>query len=86
MSSKCTVWRRIHPPSSLRTSKIKLNKIKINFIIILIYYMFFYLKYWRRNEESTSVFFCSKNPSACKGNDTCSIGYKGILCEACDSL
>lgn len=27
---------------------------------------------------------CVNGPSYCKGNDTCEVGYAGVLCENCD--
>lgn len=30
--------------------------------------------------------FQCKNFEACKGNDTCLIGYQGLLCEECDLI
>ncbi|KAL4490169.1 hypothetical protein ABPG73_021213, partial [Tetrahymena malaccensis] len=51
-----------------------------------------YLKngYWRKNEYTDNIFYCSLNPLSCKpqyptSKFNCDIGYKGPLCQSCDT-
>ncbi|KRX09153.1 Pectin lyase fold/virulence factor [Pseudocohnilembus persalinus] len=41
--------------------------------------------YWRPNKQTyVDIYYCTNFPENCKGNDTCSEGYTGLLCEQCD--
>ncbi|KRW99595.1 Pectin lyase fold/virulence factor [Pseudocohnilembus persalinus] len=40
--------------------------------------------YWREDEESFNYIKCNTLINSCLGNDTCEIGYTGLMCEQCD--
>ncbi|EAR83234.2 transmembrane protein, putative (macronuclear) [Tetrahymena thermophila SB210] len=46
--------------------------------------------YWRENDETDNIQYCSYNPLSCKpelstSKFNCDVGYKGPLCESCDT-
>ncbi|EAR88734.2 transmembrane protein (macronuclear) [Tetrahymena thermophila SB210] len=46
--------------------------------------------YWRENDKTDNILYCSFNPLSCKpqistSKFNCDVGYKGPLCQSCDT-